>query len=114
MKRIYLLLSFIGFILPYLFFLPFLITYGLNIPLFMDQMFANQIGGFFSADVVVTSLVLWVFIYDQTRRYQVRGWWWSILANLLVGVSLALPLFLYLRERSLGEESDPTSRLGFS
>jgi hypothetical protein len=34
------------------------------------------------------------------RDYAVKYWWLAILANLIVGVSLALPLFLPFRETS--------------
>jgi uncharacterized protein DUF2834 len=51
--------------------------------------------------VIVSSLVLWVFVYVDGRRYRVKTPWAPILANLAVGVSLGLPLFLYLRETRL-------------
>jgi len=35
------------------------------------------------------------------NRLRLRGRWIILLATLLVGVSLGLPLFLYLRERQL-------------
>jgi hypothetical protein len=52
-------------------------------------------------DVIVSSIVLWVFVYLDGRRYRVRHLWAPIAANLAVGVSLGLPLFLYLRESKL-------------
>jgi hypothetical protein len=42
--------------------------------------------------------VLWVFVYIDGRRRRVRHPWAPVAASLAVGVSLALPLFLYLRE----------------
>ena len=41
----------------------------------------------------------------EGRRNHVTGRWIPILALLTVGVSLALPLFLFLRERALERES---------
>jgi hypothetical protein len=79
--------------LPYWFFVPFLRENGLNIPLFFGQMFATPTAAFFSADVLLASLALWVFIYFETRQRQIKYWWLAILANLTVGVSLTLPLF---------------------
>ncbi len=106
MKRVYALLCILGLVLPYGFFVPFVLSNGLNIPLFIRQLFANPISAFFGADVVVSSLVLWIFIYHETRRHRIRLWWLCLVANLAVGVSLALPLFLWLREIERGTSSN--------
>ena len=98
MKRIYAALCILGFVVPYAFFIPFLFENGLNLELFARQMFANKIASFFSADVLVSSIVLWTFIYFETHKHTIRNWWLAILANLTGGVSLAMPLFLLLRE----------------
>jgi hypothetical protein len=100
MKYIYAFLCLLGFGLPYYFFVPFVLENGLNLPLFIAQLFANPVSAFFGADVVVTSVVLWVFIYVEIRKMPIRLWWLCILANLTVGVSLGLPLFLLLRENA--------------
>ena len=98
MKWIYATLCILGTILPCLYFIPFVAANGLNMHLFLRQLFANQISSTFAADVLVSSVVLWTFIYHETRTRPVRLWWLPILGNLLVGVSLGLPLFLLLRE----------------
>ena len=98
MKRMYALLCVLGFAVPYYFLVPFLLDNGLNIPLFARLLFANSISSFFGADVIVSSLVLWAFIYHETRKRAVKLWWLCIIASLTVGVSLGLPLFLLLRE----------------
>lgn len=98
MKTIYAGLCVLGFVLPYAFFVPFLLAHGLDLALFFSQLFANQISIFFAADVVVSALALWAFIYQEMRKRQIRLWWLSIIASLGVGVSLGLPLFLLLRE----------------
>ena len=63
--------------------------------------------GFFGLDVIVSAVVLWVFVGSEGRRLGVRGLWAPVAASLLVGVSLGLPLFLYLRERRLEEGAPP-------
>jgi hypothetical protein len=108
MKTVYLILCVLGFLVPYLFFIPFLLENGLAVSLMMELMFVNRISTFFAADVIVTSLVLWVFIYFETRKRQVKLWWLSVLANLAVGVSLALPLFLLLRQVAVDRELEVT------
>ena len=51
--------------------------------------------------MLVSSLVLWIFVLVDGRRDGVRHLWAPIAANLAVGVSLGLPLFLYMRELAL-------------
>ena len=100
-RTAYLWLCIAGTILPYSQLAPFLAAHGLDLRLFVDQLFANRIGAFFGLDVIVSSLVLWVFVFVDGRRAGVRHLWAPIAGNLAVGVSLGLPLFLYLREGAL-------------
>jgi hypothetical protein len=104
MKKVYALLCVLGLILPYYFFISFVVANGLNIPLFLSQLFANPISAFFGMDVVISSLVLWALIYQETRQRRLPLWWLCIVANLAVGVSLGLPLFLWLREIEIEKE----------
>lgn len=102
-KVFYLLLCVAGTILPLSFLIQFLRDYGLNLRLFVEQLFANSISSFFGTDVIVSAVCLWVFVYVEGRRARVKNLWAPIVASLLVGVSLGLPLFLYLRESQVGE-----------
>ncbi|MDQ3280658.1 MAG: DUF2834 domain-containing protein [Acidobacteriota bacterium] len=98
MKRVYLALVVAGTLLPYSQFVPFVIAHGLDVRLFFAQLFANRISAFFALDVIVASVVLWIFAVAEGRRCGVRHLWLPIAASLLVGVSCALPLFLWMRE----------------
>ncbi len=100
-KTLYLWLCVAGTALPYWQFIPFLREHGLDLRLFVEQLFANPISGFFGLDVLVSSVVLWVLVAVEGKRAGVRHLWAPVVANLAVGVSLGLPLFLYLREASL-------------
>lgn len=100
-KTAYLVMCVVGSVLPLSQLLPFLRDHGLDLPLMVTQLFANPISSFFGLDVIVTSVVLWVFVAVEGRREGIRHLWAPIAASLLVGVSLALPLFLYLRELGL-------------
>ena len=97
-KHIYLGLCVIGTVLPYSHFVPFLREHGLNGQLIVQQLFANQISAFFGLDVLVSSIVLWIFVRVEGRRTGMRHLWWPLVGLLTVGMSLGLPLFLYLRE----------------
>jgi hypothetical protein len=93
-----LILCVIGTILPYSQFLPFFVEHGMDLPLFIDQSFPNRVANGGTFDLLVSSVVLWVFVFVEGRRLSMKHLWVPIVGNLLVGVSLGLPLFLYMRE----------------
>ena len=100
-KTAYLVLAVIGTVLPYTQFLPFLRAHGLDLRLFVQELFSTRIGAFFGLDVIVSAMVLIVFVFVDGRREGVRHLWAPIAATLAVGVSLGLPLFLAMREGAL-------------
>jgi len=100
-KTLYLLLCFAGVLVPYWQFLPWVLQHGLNLALFARELFANRIGAFFGMDVIISAVVLIVFSRIEGVRLGIRNRWLVVLAILTVGVSLGLPLFLYLRESAL-------------
>ncbi len=108
-KTIYLVLCLLGTVLPYWQLVPWLLQHGLNLPLFFQELFVNRISTFFGMDVIVSAVVLIRFARLENSRLQVRRWWLAVIAVLTVGVSLGLPLFLYLRERKL-EENKPANQ----
>jgi len=105
-RYLYLILCLLGTALPCSQLFPFLAEHGLNLRLMIEQLFANRISAFFGLDVVVSSLVLWAFVITEGRRRRMKHLWAYIACNLAVGVSLALPLFLYMRERSLARQPE--------
>lgn len=106
-KHVYLVLCILGTVLPYSQFLSFLDQHGLAAGTFFDQLVSTPISRFFGLDVLVSSFVLWAFIGFERRRHRVSHLWAPLAGSLAVGVSLGLPLFLYLRERSLEEPAGP-------
>lgn len=107
LRYIYLVLCILGTVLPYSQFLPFLVEHSLDVNLLLKQLFANRISAFFGFDVIISSLVLWVFVFVEGRRLNMRYLWIYIVCNLAVGVSLALPLFLFVRELRPELQSEP-------
>lgn len=105
-QYIYLILCVLGTVLPCSQLFPFLAEHGLNLPLLIEQLFANRISGFFGLDVIVSSVVLWVFVLTEGRRQEMKHLWVYFVCNLMVGVSLGLPLFLYMRERKIAERQE--------
>ncbi len=101
LRIVFLVLCIFGFIMPYSQFIPFLRENGFDISLFLEQLFANHISGFFGWDVIVSSVVLIIFIISESKRIGMNTNWFPIVATFTVGVSLGLPLFLYLRQLKL-------------
>lgn len=103
MKRgtVYLVLSLLGAALPYWQFIPWVAQNGWNMNLFFDQLFANRISAFFAMDVVVSAVVVVVFTLRDARELSPLARSIALIALVTVGVSLALPLLLYLRQRKL-------------
>ena len=97
-KSVYLLLCVLGTVLPYSQLVPFLRDHGLDLRLLVEQLFANRVSAFFGLDVLVSAIALVVLVRVEGKRTGVGPRWAPVVAVLVVGVSLGLPLFLYLRE----------------
>lgn len=105
MVYVYGVLAVLGTVLPLSQFLPWALDHGLDVPLFIDELFSTRIGGFFGWDVIVSALVLIIFVLVEGRRLAIGNLWLPITGGFLVGVSLGLPLFLAMRERHLLNQS---------
>ena len=90
-----------GIVIPYSFALPFFLAHGLNLRLLVQEAFANRVAGFFAADLVLSSVMFLSWSRRDSRARNIPGWWMILLANLLVGLSLALPLYLLKRRDTL-------------
>jgi hypothetical protein len=101
-KTVYLILCAPGVALPYWQIAPWLAEHGLDLPLFFRQLFESRVGAFFGMDVFVSAAALLFFAWVERRRVGARGFVLAALAVAAVGVSLGLPLLLYLRERGAG------------
>jgi hypothetical protein len=111
-RWVYLLLCLLGTLLPYSQFVPWLLANGVDLSGFFRDLFVNGIGGFFGLDVFVSTAVLWTFVAVEGRRLGVPRLWAPIAASLTVGVSLGLPLFLYLRQVQLERAAESGSAAG--
>lgn len=97
-KHLYAALAVAGAVIPCAEFVPWLAAHGLDLRLLIQDVVANQISIFFGLDVIVSAMVVFAFIAIERRRVTLALWWVPMLAVLCVGVSLGLPLVLYLRE----------------
>ncbi|MCA1557250.1 MAG: DUF2834 domain-containing protein [Acidobacteria bacterium] len=101
MQWLYLSAAILGTVLPLSQLVPFLRLNGLDVSLLFSQLFQTHASAFFGLDVIVSSVVLWLFVFSEGRRLRMKNLWLYVICNLLVGVSSALPLFLFFRERKL-------------
>lgn len=106
MQWLYLVAAILGTALPLSQLIPFLAAYGFDVPELFRQLFQNHSSAFFGLDVIVSSVVLWMFVFSEGRRRGMKNLWLYVACNLVVGVSLALPLFLFFRERKLKAEGN--------
>lgn len=101
LKHVYLTLCIVGGFLPYIPFIPFLRDHGLDFRVIFAELFANRISTAFALDILVSSIVFWVFVLAEGRRARVNHLWAPLAANVIVGLGLGLALFLYMRETSV-------------
>jgi hypothetical protein len=105
MRTYYFLLTVLGLVLPYCYFLPWVMQHGLDLRLLFGELFSTRIGAFFGIDVLLSALVAIAFIRRDGGQRHMRFLWLPIAAVCLVGVSCGLPLFLFMREREILEAS---------
>ncbi len=75
LKTVYLILCFLGVALTYCQFVPWVVQNGLNMSLFVHQLFANRISAFFGMDVFVSALALVVFMREESSRLSIGARW---------------------------------------
>jgi hypothetical protein len=97
-KTLYLIGAVAGTVIPYYFLFQFITQNGFDVALFAQQAVANPAAAMFTADLLISSFVFWAFLYSEGRRLGMTRLWMYVVLNLGVGLSLALPLFLYFRE----------------
>lgn len=91
-------LCFLGMLIPYAFFIPWLLEHGLAPGVFVHDLAANRVSIFFAADVVVSALVLFRFSWTERRAGRLPRIWPIYAATLLAGVSCGFPLMLFMRQ----------------
>lgn len=101
MKTYYLVAAIAGGVVPYLFFIDFFVDNGIDLPVFIAALFANGAAGGFTADLLIASAVFWAWMFRQNGPSP----WLFVVLNLTIGLSCALPAYLYaqvLREEPHG------------
>lgn len=106
MKRTYLLLTLIGFVLPNIFVAKVGVETG-NILLYTDPittfelMFANDVSTAFILDLLFIVMLFLVWTWGEGKKYQMKRVWLIWIWTFAFGIASGLPLFLFLREDKL-------------
>lgn len=104
LSHVYLALAIVGAVLPYYLLFQFIAENGWGLTEYIEQLFANHASSMGATDLLLCCVTFWVFLYFEGRRLQISKLWIYVIVNLFIGLSAALPLFLYVRERKLADK----------
>jgi hypothetical protein len=107
MKNVYLIAAIVGALVPYAFFLQHFAVVGFDVGAFVRATFANPAASGFAADLLISSAVFWAWM--QSRRPGGPSLVPFIALNCLIGLSCALPAYLYVCAR---RDVEPIAALG--
>ena len=93
LRTTWLLLAIAGAIAPWYWMAGYMAEYPLDIGAFLAAATTNDVARAFVADLLVSSLVFWVYMF--ARRSTGPAPWPFIAINLLIGLSCALPAYLW-------------------
>lgn len=96
-KTLYLILAVVGATIPYIFYVGFIQENGLDMMAIYEAAFANGIAGGLTADLLISSFAFWAAAIEMWHSDRGPAPWAFIIVTLLVGLSLALPLYLFVR-----------------
>ena len=102
LQKIYFGAFIVGTIVPTYFAVMFMVQFGVDIPGFIKGLFANYASSTFSSDLLMSSFIFWLFMFVDAKDKKMPHVGWFMLLNFCIGLSSALPLYLYFRERSAG------------
>ena len=100
MKTFYLFAALVGAIAPYAVYFGYLV-YVPGSSGALSLAWGNPIAAATLTDFTISCLVFWPFLIAESRKLAIRHWWLFIPANIFIGLSFALPAFLYIRERQM-------------
>lgn len=106
MKTFYLIACVVGAIAPYAVYFGYLdVVPGSSSALSLA--WGSPIAAATLTDFTISCLVFWPFVVAESRRLGIRHAWFFIATNVLIGLSFALPAFLWTRERKIAAPPMP-------
>jgi hypothetical protein len=97
LKPLYLIACIAGTVMPWYFFSLFFAQEGFDVIALFRNFFGNDAASGAMWDLLVSILIFWVWSFFDARTRGVKHWWIVLPATALVGLSLAMPLYLYWR-----------------
>ncbi len=94
-RNVYFALAIIGAAVPYIFFIEHFSTAGFSPGQFIALLFANSPAAGFTADLVISSIVFWIAMFERRSRGKGPRPTLFVVLNLTIGLSCALPAYLY-------------------
>ncbi|MFK7864518.1 MAG: DUF2834 domain-containing protein [Pseudohongiellaceae bacterium] len=95
-SSIYLTLAILGALIPIVFFADFALENGLTLGSFIAALFENGAVGGFTADLLISSVVFWVYMFSKKQGPKPAVF---VLLNCCIGLSCALPAYLWASEK---------------
>ncbi len=75
----------------------------ISVSLFFLYIFNNNVSSSVAADLLISAVVFFVFVFVEGKRMKMSRLWIYVPSTLMVGLSFGLPLFLYFRAKNLEE-----------
>ena len=66
-----------------------------------EQFTADKFLGGLAVDLLISVIVFWFFLVTEAKKLNMKNIWVYFVAIFLVGLSFALPLFLYFLEMKI-------------
>jgi len=102
-ERLLLVLTIAGFVVPNVFVGVYLADEGLDLGGYFSLWTASVPSTQLLVDLGIAALAFFVWAAVEGPRAGIRRWWLCYPATLLVGLCFGLPLFLWMRERAVGQ-----------
>lgn len=102
-QQAYFVLTIVGTAIPLYLLSNYYLTEGFSVQKILAQATVNGSSTIFTWDVLVSSLVFWVWVLCERKLFADKKQWTLLflMLNLFIGVSCALPAYLWWRERQL-------------
>ena len=97
-KLFYLFATVVGTVLPWIPFWPFLVENSFSPHSIIQALYANGASSGLTNDFFISCFVFWVFVFVDAKRLKLKSWWFVIPSAPLIGLSMALPAYLFIRE----------------
>ena len=104
-ERFFAVLTVVGFVVPNTMVVIFVGREGVDVAQYLGDWVGTLPAAQLTADLAICATAFLVWAFWEGRRIGERRWWWTLPAAYLVGLCFAIPLFLFLRERRLGERA---------